>query len=280
MFDCRVLGATGRTTYSSPDSAPMNVGLGASPLPRIWLDLEDHAKLQTKNGATGRELAFDGPGRVQPCRPSKVGEEEAWVLRGAFTSSPGSGEAPGQEEWVVSPLGVVRYVAATVKVGVGDGVSVRVPQGAAWAWAAPDAKADTDAALPLADDDGGWTRLGVGATSSTLTWSGTTTPSRKAAEAATLRCTRAAEDAAAIARAIGTASRDAGGLGELPVKHVLARRRARASCAVAGLRAAALPRGEGMALEATIAAAETTTRALPETPVFTPSGAMDGGRPR
>ena len=134
-------------------------------------------------------------------------------------------------------------------------------------------------AAPSAPAEGGWTRLGTGALPA-LTWTGKTGASLKVAEAATTSCTRAAQDAATLAREIAAAAADAGALGELPVLHVLARRRARASCAVAGLRVAALPLGEGTALAGAIASAESTYHALPGPPVSTPSGATDGGPPR
>ncbi len=256
---CRILGVTGQATLSSLDGGGISrLGLGATPAPHAWVALEDATKLQTKNPRTGRELAFDGPGRVQPCNPSATGDdEEAWVQRGRFASAPGSGEAPGQEQWVVTPLGVVRYAAATAQVRVDADVSVRVAQGAAWLWVAADARRRADAAV----DADGWTRLGA-ESAEQIVPAGTGAPNLAAAASSALaECKTAARDAWSLAHAL--AEKAGGPLGELPVQHVVARRRARAACAVAGLRAAALDGPERTRLTVAVRVADFTWSALP-----------------
>jgi hypothetical protein len=64
----------------------------------------------------GRELTFSGEGTFEPC----AGDDEAWLYRGRFDGERGSGEAPGAEQWIVTPFGVVRYGAAILDVAVDD----------------------------------------------------------------------------------------------------------------------------------------------------------------
>lgn len=246
---CRVLGVFGK--------APAGLGIGNTAPRDAWSTLLAGTRVQTKAVRTGRELAFEGPARVIPCKMSAWGEEEAWAIGGTVTSSPGSGEAPGQEQWIVTRLGVVRYAAATAKVSApedGASMTVRVPQGAAWMVAADDARTDTDAE---AGQDG-WTRLGTGAVAETVTVAfkdAGPTP-RARAETAVARCSEAAKASREVAAAIE--GMEAGvPLGDLPVKDIVARRRARAFCAVAGVRVWGLPEAEGKALRSALTDAGT-----------------------
>jgi hypothetical protein len=229
---CRAIAASGGVQLDAGAEVPLHA----------FIDLGKGARLATKQARTGRELGFEGPGRVQPCH---AGLEEVWVERGIVTSSPGSGEAPGQEAWVVTPLGVVRYAAAALKVDVTGAVEVWVQAGAAFAWMADDARtADAGAS------DDAWIRLGTGATLQVAPKA----PKIEAAGAAT-QCAARARVAADLGRAVAQA--DAGALGDLGPRHLVARKAARAACAVAGLRAAGLAReDERAALERRIAAAE------------------------
>ncbi len=87
---------------------------------------------------TGRELTFLGPSSFSPC----VGTDEAWLARGRFQGARGMGEAPGAEQWVVTPFGVVRYGTAILEVVVSEletrvclkgGSATLLPEGAtAW----------------------------------------------------------------------------------------------------------------------------------------------------
>ena len=60
---------------------------------------EEHAS-PSRFPRTGRELSFIGPALVEPC----VGTDEAWLVRGRFLGSRGTGESPGAEQWVVTPF--------------------------------------------------------------------------------------------------------------------------------------------------------------------------------
>src|SRR6516225_7041636 len=61
--------------------------------------------------------------------------EESWLTAGRFESAIGAGETPGAEEWVVTPFGVVRYMAAKVAVEVrARDASVAVGSGPVFLW--------------------------------------------------------------------------------------------------------------------------------------------------
>ncbi len=250
---CKVLGVSGKIT-PTPTPTPITSGIEA-PL-RTWLDLDDKAKLSTKEPRTGRELSFEGPARVQPCRAA--GDEEAWVLRGGLASAPGTGEAPGQEEWIVTPLLVVRYAAATLKVAVDATVEARVAGGTASVWLAEGAILASDAGGPDAE---GWLRLEKGMSVSVR---GKKFSPEESARAAVAQCTLAANRAHDVARAI--MGREAGAAPfDLGAAHVMARKEARATCAVASLRTAALTSADARsALDPQVEAADKTWRAIRE----------------
>jgi hypothetical protein len=227
---CRAIAADGAT-----------MDAGAEVPDKSWIDLAKGGALTTKEPRTGREVAFAGPARVMPCREN----DEAWVLRGTVTASPGSGEAPGQEEWVVTPLGVVRYASAAGTIGFDEKLHVSLASGPAFVWAAEGTSKASDG--PVRDADG-WTRVEAGG--------GLVVTAAKKADArvAARRCSAAAQAAEDVARAISAPDAN---VGELGAKHVLARREARAACAVAALRVATLTDDdEQKALSALVAAAE------------------------
>lgn len=215
----------------------------------MWLEVPAASRITAKDPRSARETGFEGPVRIRIC---VEGEEESWVVPtsapGSFVSVRGAGEAPGAEEWVVTPLGVVRYSAAMVKVTVtASSATIELTSGTVDLWAAADAVAKAkppgdggaaaiarDAAAPSRDDEG-WQRYDgtvgatITATASLLT--------EAAAKASVDRCTRAG----AIARALAVAISDPNAaLGTLAPQHVVARRLARASCAVARVRTSQL----------------------------------------
>lgn len=132
---CRAMAVQGSPTIAVDGGVKP---LAASDFADGWVTLAKGERLTVSLPRTGRELAFVGPAVVEPC----VGTDEAWVLRGVFEGSRGSGESPGAEQWVVTPFGVVRYGGAILEVAVDDtGVRARLkggsgtilPEGAA-AW--------------------------------------------------------------------------------------------------------------------------------------------------
>jgi hypothetical protein len=260
---CRAIAVDGPVRAEAPPSvdggahSPDGEGGGAPGLQNIalqeeipndaWITLGNDGRLVAKDPRTTRETAFDGPGRVKAC----VGHaEESWLASGKFESSVGAGETPGAEEWVVTPLGVVRYMAGRLTVEVrmserSQGSEVRVTVGSGGAFLAP---AD-DAAVKMADagpatlDDDGWLRMSEGVL--TLAPRGAQghaaaapTP-LAAAEKATAQCTTMTQRARTMADdlASGDGLPDAAAAKE----QVKTRRLARAACALAKLRADALP---------------------------------------
>src|SRR5205085_964980 len=59
------------------------------------------ASINVKDSDTGRELRFEGPGRVRPCS-----SDAALVAEGSAVGMPGAGEGPGAEQWVATTCGV------------------------------------------------------------------------------------------------------------------------------------------------------------------------------
>jgi hypothetical protein len=216
----------------------------------VWLSLAQSARLVAKDPRTTRETAFVGPALVQVCVAHR---EESWLATGRFESAIGAGETPGAEEWVVTPLGVIRYMAAKVAVdvrakdavvGVGSGVAfmwlddgvhatVRAGPGAdAGAGAGAGPRVDAGAGL----DDDGWQRVSDGEV--TLSPAAARAPAA-AARAIVDRCTalsKRSQDLAATLLA-GSAAAD----GSTAKEQMRTRRQARAACAVAALRVDTLP---------------------------------------
>lgn len=210
-----------------------------------WLSLGREARLVAKDPRTTRETSFDGPARVRACVEHR---EESWLATGRFESSVGAGETPGAEEWVVTPYGVIRYMAGKIAVDVrAQNAAVAVGSGIAFLWldegirATPsrsrssDAGAAADGGSTPAVDDDGWLRMGEGE----VTLSGPARAPIEAARAAVDRCDtlgRRAEQLAAELFA-ATANPD----GTTAKQQVRTRRQARAACAIAALRVDTLP---------------------------------------
>jgi hypothetical protein len=195
---------------TGPDaSAPLLVnGLA----PQYWLDLPAGAHLVAKHPRTAREATFRGPGRVKVCVAL---EDESWVASGGFNGAAASSVvAPGSEEWVVTPFGVVRSATASLSVDVyPGGARVVITSGDADIWVPADASVRQGPSGGLSKGTDDWIRAGVD-TFSLFNAGG--------AAALTLSGARAA---------LGTCAALAGST----------RSRGRAACAVAGLRLGYLP---------------------------------------
>ncbi len=116
---CRAIGVGGAVRIFPSLDAMGGVDAGA-PLALMdtlpvgsFVELGDGAKVTVKSPLTARETAFKGPGRGMFCVDN---EEKSWLLEGTFESSMGAGEAPGSEEWIFSPLGVVRYGSSNLSM--------------------------------------------------------------------------------------------------------------------------------------------------------------------
>lgn len=258
---CRVLGPTPPGTPAAGDDFK-------------WLEVAPAMRITAKDPRSARETGFEGPARVRIC---VEGDEESWIALSravdagsalaAFTSVRGAGEAPGAEEWVVTPLGVVRYSAAAVKVVVqATRGTIELTSGTIDVWPADDvalearragdAGARVDAGAPRKEE--GWQRFD-GAVGATLVAKASTATSG-AASAALERCRAAAAKARSLAVAVGAPD---AALATLAAEHVIARKLARAACGIARVRASALePDAASAALAKDAAAADAVWRKL------------------
>lgn len=251
--------------------APTNAGLtpvlvqGLVPADEGWLGLTKGARLVVKDPRTTRETAFravSGPARARAC----VGfAEESWLASGRFESSVGAGEAPGAEEWVVTPLGVVRYVAAKLVVDVlPRDTEVRLDSGEAFLWtpvtptpAPMGADGRVRLALPVEE---GWTRLPAG---TTRLPSPESEPQAgvEGARRALERCQTLALSARTLAAEV--MSPDAGADGGTIARQVTTRRLARAACALASLRIRGLPETDAAPMSRPLADANANWSGIP-----------------
>ncbi len=229
---CRAATATG--SISAGDAGIATMG----PVPEgVFIDLGAGARLVARDPVSTRETQFDGPGRLRAC----VGhEEESWLLGGGFDALPGSGERPGGEEWVMTPLGVVRYASAAMHIAASpSAVAAHLAKGTAFLWAAEGVTltASSEAGAPLLPNGPDeWLRIDDGFTATLK--AGPTKSADDAARAAYERCRTTSQAARSLA---GRIAAHEGNVGELTPKHVVARMLARAACGVARVRASSLP---------------------------------------
>jgi hypothetical protein len=252
---CRVIALDGDAHIEAP-----GVDGGTTPLllqglapTEAWIALGKGSRVVARDPHTTRETTFHGPARARVC----VGyAEESWVASGSFDSSAGSGEAPGNEEWVVTPSGVVRYTMAQLSVEVKPHeADVTMSNGVAFAWqvsaATGDAGAPTgDAGSPLEE---GWLRLPPGKTKLGAGHDET-------ASATLDRCVALSASARALAGQLMTP----GGANTATItQQVTTRRLARAACAVATLRVNALPPADAAPLLRPLSDANNAWSGLP-----------------
>jgi hypothetical protein len=256
---CHVLALDGTASIEDPErdggAAPL-LPQGLAPT-EGWVDLDKGTRFVAKDPRTTRETTFRGPARVRAC---VAYAEESWVASGAFESSVGAGEAPGAEEWVITPFAVVRYAAAKLSIDVkARETDLRVESGLAFSWS-PGTEVD---AGPLED---GWTRRNPG--TAVLSGGARGTVDRgtpvDAARLAVDRCTTLAATSRELAKVVLSpeGSADAATI----ATQVTTRRLARAACAIASLRVFALPRADAAPLVHPLAEANATWNALPTGP--------------
>lgn len=213
---CRLIVITGDVRTSA--DAGLH-SLEAAPLDFIALGAG--ASMTAKDGKTSREITFNGPGAARVCLG---GREEEWLLDGELTSSPGAGETPGAEVWVMTLHGVVRYGGGHVRVTASrTSTAIRAQLGAA-VYPVP-ARPGMDAGAADAD---GWIHL---STDANLELSGPVDVRSLLAA-----CSKQAGIARDLAEAMVRG--DAGPLGDAASQHVVERRKARALCGMAALGAA------------------------------------------
>jgi hypothetical protein len=94
-----------------------------------WLDLPASVELALKHTETTRELSLIGPGRFLAC---PAGKEAVIVARGSVSTTPGPGARAGAEVELATPLGLVHYSDAKLRLDVSDkALTLEVEQGAA-----------------------------------------------------------------------------------------------------------------------------------------------------
>jgi hypothetical protein len=241
---CRGIAVDGHVALESDAdaAAPVPLALRGELPSDVWLSLAPDSRVVAKDPRTTRETAFNGPARVQVCVAHR---EESWLASGVFESAMGAGESPGAEEWVVTPLGVVRYVAAQVRVEARDrDATVTLANGAAFLWLpgdvrqAPPRKPEDGgvAAATTTVDDDGWLRMTGGALGIARTAARAPLDAANAATTQCLALDKQTNDLA-VQLLAGAVTQDAA----VAKDQVRTRLGARAACSVAALRAEALP---------------------------------------
>ncbi len=240
-LNCRVIEGIGDARMETgPDAGAPVLIQGI--LPSYWVDMPAGSKLVAKDPQTTRETTFRGAGRIKAC---VMAQEESWLASGGFESSVGTGESPGAEEWVVTPLGVVfatscgeardRRASVDVSAGARD-VHVAVASGEAFLWTSADAT--LKGAKPADKTDDGWVRADPGTFVITGTGpSGTRPLTEDGARTAVSACGTLGKSAHDLSAQLLAGGADAGTV----LAQVTTRRLARAACAVGSLRLGALP---------------------------------------
>lgn len=195
-----------------------------------WLDVAEHSAFSVRRLESGRELRFEGPGRVFPCSG-----DVALIARGIAFGRPGSGEAPGSEQWVGTACGALRWASGAHRITAGptaDECTIEVLAGVAHLLVASDMREPTAADAGLRANE--WRTLSG---KQTIHLRGSANLGGAAAvKAALAACEAAAEDVDRTARALASPTTDASAKSELAAKSVTSRGLARASCAIAAVR--------------------------------------------
>jgi hypothetical protein len=235
---CRAVSVSGTVAWGDGSE---NVADNANLPDQMFLTLGDKATFTARDPRSLRETRFTGPGIVRPCVEA---QERSDLVTGTFTSTPGSGEAAGHEEWVVTGLAVVRYSSAAIEIrstGLKALVDIRPRGGEAFLWVSPYAKM-----TPATHDGGagGWIPLsttsaesyriyprGEGDPGAPASRSGHVDPDDSFVRDCLTRAATAAADADRL--------RHAGpGFGAAAGAHVEALKSARAACSIASLQSA------------------------------------------
>jgi hypothetical protein len=230
-----------------------------------WLGLAVSARLVAKDPRTTRETTFLGPAQVRPCVARR---EESWVSVGVFESVAGAGESPGSEEWLVTPVAVLRYASAKLHVVVGPkGTAVTSAGGLAFAWLAGDARARWGGDAGAGGGDGGragdtdgWERVAESPVTIEPVAPLVPLPGARAAVEQCAALADRSHELAMVLMAPSVGLPDASTAAE----EVVAHRLARAACAVASLRVGTLPEAPAKdALAAKLQGAVAVWAALP-----------------
>ena len=202
-----------------------------------WLDSPAKSSFAVRMQETGRELRFEGPAHLRPCAHGT-----ALLASGVAMGLSGAGDSPGNESWVATPCGVVRWAGGITRVTVeAKECRVQVSVGTAFLWTPP------AASIASIATDGGAPAAAVG----TPLDGWRALPARIVVRIVPFAdpdgAVRACEDGAARIESLSATMGDAGTgtLGELAASSVAVRRSTRAACALAMLRAEGQPTLEG-----------------------------------
>jgi hypothetical protein len=255
VVDARSLDVAGpRCKVMSSENGP-----GAATDATRWLDVPAKASFTVRTLESGRELRFEGPGRVRPC-----GDDVALVAEGAAVGLPGSGEAPGAEQWAATACGVARWASGVHRFsGARDTCKLQSSLGAVQLWLAADVAVEDvpiDAGAPQAPGAadasvnaaagaaaGGldvargsaaspWLRIDAKRALHLHARARGTLDSPAAVKSALAACERSAANVQGLAMRMNDGGPATGNLGELAAESVTARGVARAACAVAAVR--------------------------------------------
>ena len=206
-----------------------------------WLDVAAKANFTVRTLESGRELRFEGPGRVRAC-----GGDVALVAEGSAVGLPGSGEAPGAEQWVATACGVARWASGVHRlVGARDTCILQSSMGSASLYLAVDVTAEevvdggapeAGVPSPAAGGAGPWRRIDAKRAFRLRGRGSLATP--VAVKAALGACEGAAQNVQSLAARMTSPEAGTGSVGELAAESVVARGVARAACAVAAVRLA------------------------------------------
>lgn len=200
-----------------------------------WLDLAEAARVVLEDPRNLRETTFLGPGVARGCVDRR---SESWIGAGRFEGTRAGADTPQAEEWVVTPLGVFRYVSANVDVDVTPGRSTAaIASGTCFFWAADDARVEMQARVGDAGavdpTDAPWRRTASGVVNLVAE---SQRAALSAARAAIGQCSARASRAEQLARVLLARDASPPPTGETFAEQVRARRIAHASCAVARVR--------------------------------------------
>ena len=226
-------------------------GPSASADATSWLDIPSGASFTVRTLETGRELRFEGPGRVRPCAG-----DVALVAEGTAVGLPGGGEVPGAEQWVATACGVARWASGVHRfTGARGACRWQSSLGTANLYIAADVVAEEltidggasepaapspEASLPRPRADAGreaspWRRVDARRAFRFSARGPLDTPA--ATKVALGACESSAANVVALAARM-TASDSGANVGDLAAESVTARGTARAACAVAAVRIA------------------------------------------
>lgn len=226
LHKCRVMDAE--------DGPPANAD------PSLWIELTHKGTFNVRTFETGRELRFEGPGRFNGC-----GSDVALVAAGTAIGLPGSGEAPGGEQWVATACGAARWASGVHRfMGARDTCRLQASSGILDFWLPGDMTAE-DAPLDAGAPDAG----SAGDASAAAGWHHVATrrafflrghgllDTAAAVKAALVECDDDAAEVESLAKRMASAAAGATGeLGAMAAESVSRRITARAACAVAAVR--------------------------------------------